>query len=103
YRANSSPSTLTTVSNESTTDEEPKVYSQTPIEAMTPMMTVARTGVLNLASVLPNARGRTPSEPIANVTRTPDTRLARVDPRADRATARIMYLASAEPAITPAM
>jgi hypothetical protein len=42
------------VSKESTTEEEPKVYSQTPIQAMTPMMTVARTGVLNLESVLPD-------------------------------------------------
>jgi hypothetical protein len=48
------------------------------------MMTVARTGVLNRGSVFPNWRGSTPSEPIAKVTRTPDTRLARVDPRADR-------------------
>ncbi len=35
-------------------DPEPKVYSQTPMEAMTPMMTVARIGVLNLESVFPN-------------------------------------------------
>jgi hypothetical protein len=91
------------VVKESCTDAEPKVYGQTPIEAMTPMMTVARTGVLNRRSVFPNWRGSTPSEPIAKVTRTPDTRLARVDPRAERATARIMYLASAEPEITWAM
>lgn len=79
------------------------MYSHTPMAAMTPMMTVARIGVLNLGSVFPNWRGSTPSEPIAKVTRTPDIRLARVDPRADRATARIMYLASAEPTITWAM
>ena len=70
---------------------------------MTVAKTVAGTGVLNLESVLPNWRGSTPSEPIAKVTRTPDTRLVRVDPRADRATARIMYLASAEPETTCAI
>jgi hypothetical protein len=76
------------VSNEFCTDEEPKVYSHTPMAAIAPMTTVARIGVLNLGCVLANACGSTWSAATAKVTRTPDTRLARVDPRAEPAARR---------------
>ena len=64
--------------------------------ASTPMITVASEGVLNLGWVRASARGRTPSAPMAKASRTPDTRVASVDPTAERPTARIMYFARAE-------